>query len=75
MLLPRKVETLIKKMIVERYSKEEILKEIRTKYGDYRGLGFFYDCCYNTICKELGINRKKGEELKPSKKEHRSRKQ
>lgn len=67
MFLSRKVEEEIKKQIVEGFGKEDIIKEITIKHGPLQGLPFFYDCCYNTICKQLGINRKRGEELKPTK--------
>jgi len=67
MFLSRKVEEEIKKQIVEGFGKEDIIKEITIKHGPLQGLSFFYDCCYNSVCKEMGINRKKGEELKPTK--------
>jgi len=67
MFLSRKVEEQIKKLIVEGYGKEDIIEKITRDYGPLQGLSFFYDCCYNTICREMGINRKKGEELKPTK--------
>jgi len=67
MFIAKKVEQEIKKLIVEGYWKEDILEEITKKHGQLGGLPFFYDCCYNTVCSELGINRKKGEELKPTK--------
>ena len=67
MFLSKKIEQEIKKQIVEGYCKEDIIEEITMKHGPLQGLSFFYDCCYNTICKEMGINRKKGEELKPTK--------
>ena len=67
MFLSKKIEEEIKKQIVEGYCKEDIIQEITRKHGPLQGLSFFYDCCYNTICKEMGINRKKGEELKPTK--------
>jgi len=67
MFLPRKIGEEIKKSIIEGYNKEDILDEVEKKHGQLRGISFFYDCCYNTVCQELGINRKKGEELKPKK--------
>ena len=67
MFIAKRVEQKIKKLIVDGFCKEDILEEITKKHGPLGGLPFFYDCCYNTICKELGINRKKGEELKPKK--------
>ena len=67
MFLSKKIEQEIKKQIVEGYCKEDIIEEITRKHGPLQGLSFFYDCCYNTICKQLGVNRKRGEELKPTK--------
>jgi len=67
MFIAKKVEQEVKKLIVEGYCKEDILGEITRKHGPLAGLPFFYDCCYNSICKQLGINRKRGEELKPTK--------
>ena len=67
MFLSKRIEEEIKKQIVEGYCKEDIIEEITRKHGPLQGLSFFYDCCYNTICKEMGINRKKGEELKSTK--------
>jgi len=67
MFLSRKIEGEIKKLIIEGFGKEDIIEKVTRDNGPIRGLSFFYDCCYNTICKEMGINRKKGEELKPTK--------
>ncbi len=67
MFLSRKVEEQIKKLIVEGYHKEDILADVAEEHGQLQGISFFYDCCYNTICRELNINRKRGEELKPTK--------
>jgi len=67
MFMSRKIEQEIKRDIIEGYNKEDILEEVEKKHGQLQGISFFYDCCYNTVCKELGINRKKGEELKPKK--------
>ena len=67
MFVSRKVEEEIKMAIIEGYNKEDILEEVKKKHGQLQGINLFYDCCYNTICKQLGINRKRGEELKPKK--------
>lgn len=67
MFLSRKIEGEIKKLIIEGFGKEDIIEKVTRDNGPIRGLSFFYDCCYNTICREMGINRKKGEELKPTK--------
>ena len=67
MFLPRKIGEEIKKEIVEGFTKEDTIEAIIKKHGNLQGLSFFYDCCYNTVCQELGINRKKGEEIKPKK--------
>ena len=64
-MLDLEIESKIKRMILKRTSKEDIIKEITREYGKIQELKVWYDCCYNTVCKELGINRKKGEELKP----------
>jgi hypothetical protein len=43
------------------------MNRIAKEYGNVGSLSFWYDICYNSVCNELGINRKKGEELKPKK--------
>lgn len=58
------IEEKIKNLIMEGYTREETEEKITREHGKIQGLAIWYDCCYNTICKELGINRKKGEELK-----------
>jgi hypothetical protein len=62
-----KLESKIKKEIVEGYNRGDILQRVRKEFGLIRGIEFWYDICYNTICSEMGINRKRGEELKPTK--------
>lgn len=63
-MLSGAIEEKIKNLIMEGYTKEEAEEEITKKNGKIPGLAIWYDCCYNTICKELGINQKKGEKLK-----------
>ena len=58
------IEDKIKNLIMEGYTKEETEEKIAREYGRIQGLTIWYDCYYNTICREQGINRKKGEELK-----------
>ena len=58
------IEDKIKSLIMEGHTKEAIEQKITREYGRVQGLAIWYDCCYNTICREQGINRKKGEELK-----------
>lgn len=67
MFISLKIENKIKKEIVEGYSKGDIINRIRKEYGMIRGIELLYDCCYATICREMGINLKKGETLKPKK--------
>ncbi len=67
MFMSLKLESKIKKEIVEGYSRGDILQRIRKNFGAIKGIEFFYDICYNTVCKEQGINRKRGEELRPTK--------
>ncbi|MDY0373517.1 MAG: hypothetical protein WDA59_00490 [Methanofastidiosum sp.] len=61
------IENKIKKEIVEGYAKEDILNRIQKEYGLVNGIEFLYNCCYATICREMGINLKKGENLRPKK--------
>ena len=63
-MLPGVIEDKIKNLIMEGYTREETEEKIAREHGKIQGLTIWYDCCYNTICKEQGINRKKGEELK-----------
>ena len=63
-MLTGAIEDRIKKLIIEGHTKEAVEGMITREYGRVQGLAIWYDCCYNTICRELGINRKKGEELK-----------
>jgi len=67
MFLSLKIENKIKKGIVEGYSKEDIINQIKKEYGMIRGIELLYSCCYATICQEMGINLKKGETLKSKK--------
>jgi hypothetical protein len=67
MFMSLKLENQIKKGIVEGYCKGDILQKVRKEYGQISGIEFWYDICYNTVCKEQGINRKRGEELRPTK--------
>ena len=67
MIFARKLSEEIKSLILEGHTKEVIQKIINKKYGNMKSLSIFYDCCYNTLCQEQGINRKKGEELKVKK--------
>ena len=66
MFLSLKLENKIKKEIVEGYSKEDTISRVKKECG-IRGIELFYDCCYATVCREMGINRKKGKELKVKK--------
>lgn len=63
-MLSGAVEDKIKSLIMEGFTKEETEEKITKEHGRIQGLAIWYDCCYNTICREQGINRKKGEELK-----------
>ena len=63
-MLTGAIEDKIKSLIMEGHTKEVIEGKITREYGRIQGLAIWYDCCYNTICREQGINRKKGEELK-----------
>ena len=63
-MLARIVGDKMRSLIMEGFTKEEIEGRITREYGRIPSLSIWYDCCYNTICKEQGINRKKGEELK-----------
>lgn len=63
-MLTGAIEDKIKSLIMEGHTKEVIEGKITREYGKVQGLAIWYDCCYNTICREQGINRKKGEELK-----------
>jgi hypothetical protein len=63
-MLTGAIEDRIKNLIMEGHTKEVIEGKITREYGKVQGLAIWYDCCYNTICREQGINRKKGEELK-----------
>ena len=63
-MLSGAIEDKIENLIMEGYTKEETEEKISREHGKIQGLAIWYDCYYNTICKELGINRKKGEELK-----------
>lgn len=62
----------IKSMIRSRkYTKEEVLRNIYKKYGHVEkplSLGFWYDCCYASVCEGMGIDRKNGEKLKMKRK-------
>jgi len=66
MFLSLKLENKIKKEIVEGYSKGDTISRVKKEFG-IRGIELFYDCCYATVCREMGINRKKGKELKATK--------
>jgi len=66
-MLARQITEEMKDLIRERYSEEDIRSKIREKYGRVDNYGFWYQCCYNSVCEELGIDRKHGEELKPKK--------
>lgn len=63
-MLARRIGEEIKELIMEGNTKEEVTKEITRKHGGIGGILLWYDICYNSLCKEQGINRKKGEELK-----------
>ena len=63
-MLTGEIEDKIKNLIMGGHTKEVIEGKITREYGKVQGLAIWYDCCYNTICREQGINRKKGEELK-----------
>ena len=63
-MLSGAIENKIKSLIMEGFTKEETEEKMTREHGRIQGLAIWYDCCYNTICREQGINRKKGEELK-----------
>jgi len=65
-MLSRRINDEIKQLIRSRkYNREEIVTKIYRKYGNIANLLLWYDICYNSVCEELGIDRKHGEELKP----------
>lgn len=66
-MLARQISDEMKHLIRERYPEEEIRGRIYKKYGNVDNYGFWYQCCYNSVCEEMGIDRKHGEELKPKK--------
>lgn len=66
-MLSKQISEEMKDLIREGYSGEDIRDKIRKKYGNVDQFGFWYQCCYNSVCEELGIDRKHGEELKPKK--------
>ncbi len=74
-MLPLQVSSDIKEMILRReYSKDEVIKNIYKKYGRIespQSLGFWYDCCYASVCEGMGIDRKNGEELRLKKRKVR----
>lgn len=72
-MLTGEIEDKIKMLIIKGHTKETIEQKITREYGKVQGLAIWYDCCYNTICRELGINRKKGEELKIKKSRPKTR--
>ena len=72
-MLTGEIEDKIKNLIMEGHTKEVIEGKITREYGKIQGLAIWYDCCYNTICREQGINRKKGEELKIKKSRPKAR--
>jgi hypothetical protein len=41
--------------------------KIYKKYGNVDNYGFWFQCCYNSVCEEMGLNLKRGETLKPKK--------
>ena len=67
MFLSLKIENRIKREIVEGYNKEDTLNRIKKEYGAIKGIDLLYGCCYATVCREMGINLKKGETLKSKK--------
>jgi len=55
----------IKNLIRQReYTKNEIIRKIYDKYGNIKNITFWYDCCYNSVCEELNIDRKNGGSIK-----------
>ena len=67
-MLSLKISNFMKEQTRSReYPKEEVIKNTYKKYGRVENpftLGLWYDCCYASVCEELGIDRKNGEELK-----------
>ena len=66
-MLARQISEEMKDLIKERYPEHDVREKILKKYGNVDNYGFWYQCCYNSVCEELGIDRKHGEELKPKK--------
>ena len=66
-MLARQISEEMKDLIREGYSEEDIRSKIREKYGRVDNYGFWFQCCYNSVCEEMGINLKAGERLKPKK--------
>jgi hypothetical protein len=64
-MLSKIINEEIKNLIREKkYTKNEIMRKIYEKYGNIGNITFWYDCCYNSVCEELNIDRKNGEEIK-----------
>ena len=66
-MLARQISEEMKDLIREGYPAIEVQDKINKKYGRVDNYGFWYQCCYNSVCEELGLDRKHGEELKPNK--------
>jgi hypothetical protein len=66
-MLARQISEEIKYLIKERYPEHDVREKIHKKYGDIDQFGFWYQCCYNSVCVEMGIDLKHGEKLKPKK--------
>lgn len=71
-MLSNKVSEDMKVMIQSgEYTKEEVLRNIYKKYGRIENplsLGFWYNCCYASVCEGMGIDMKNGEKIKMKRK-------
>ena len=66
-MLAKQISEEMKDLIREGYPAIEVQDKIYKKYGNVDNYGFWYQCCYNSVCEEMGINLKAGERLKPKK--------
>jgi len=64
-MLSRTINEEIKNLIREKkYTKNEIMRKIYEKYGNIGNITFWYDCCYNSVAEEMGLDLKAGESIK-----------
>jgi hypothetical protein len=73
MILSKQITEAIKELIVKGYRKEDAIPEIAKKYGNYKNLDIWFDICYNSVSKEMGIDRNHGQEIKHMKKRLRTK--